>query len=100
MTSKQKRISSKISRNMLSWKHYQFKQILSDKMTRSGGRVIDCSEYYTSKTCTHCGMINHKLKSEKVFACPSCSLVINRDTNGARNIYLKNMNLLSLHLRM
>lgn len=60
-------------------------------MKRTGGELIDCTEEYTSKTCTRCGRINHNLGSNKVFTCASCKLIIDRDINGARNILLKNL---------
>jgi len=95
MTSKQKRISSKTSRAMLTWSHYKFKMLLNYKMERTGGRVIDCQEHYTTKTCSRCGIINHNIKKQKVFACPHCQLTTDRDVNAARNIFLKNEHLLS-----
>jgi putative transposase len=95
MTSKQKRISSKTSRAMLTWSHYKFKELLRYKMERSGGRVIDCKEYYTTKTCSCCGRINHNIKAEKTYECVNCKHVLNRDLNAARNIYLMNEYLLT-----
>lgn len=100
MTSKQKRLNSKTSRSMLTWAHYRFKQMLKYKMERSGGQVIDCTEHYTSKTCTQCGRINHKLTKQKTFICNHCQYSSDRDVNAARNIYLKNEHLLSLHTRL
>ena len=99
MTSKQKRISSKTSRSMLTWSHYKFKKLLENKMKRSGGRVIECQEHYTTKTCSKCGIINHNITKQKVFTCPHCKLETDRDVNAARNIFLKNEHLLSWDLR-
>ena len=99
LTSKQKRISSKVSRAMLTWSHYKFKKMLEYKMQRSGGRAIECTEYYTTKTCSCCGRINHNIIKQKVFTCPQCNLLMDRDVNAARNIYLKNEYLLSWDLR-
>ena len=48
-------------------------------------------EYYTSKTCTKCGNIKHDLKNADIYKCNSCNLKIDRDTNGARNILLRNL---------
>ena len=95
MTSKQKRISSKTTRAMLTWSHYKFKMLLQYKMERTGGRSIECTEYYTTKTCSCCGRINHKIKAQKVFNCPHCKLSTDRDVNAARNIFLKNEHLLT-----
>ncbi|KAF1775710.1 Transposase IS605, OrfB, C-terminal [Phytophthora cactorum] len=70
MTQKQKRISSKTSRAMLKWSHYKFKVMLADKMGRTGGRMIECTEPYTSKTWSRCGRINYTIKKQKTFQCP------------------------------
>ncbi len=95
LTSKQKRISCKTSRRMLTWSHYRFKMLLKYKMERSGGRVVDCGEYFTTQTCSSCGRLNRKVKAKKTYTCKSCNYVLDRDVNAARNIYLMNENLLS-----
>jgi len=51
------------------------------------------NESYTSKTCGRCGNINKELGSSKSYKCSKCHLEIDRDVNGARNIYLKNIGL-------
>ncbi len=93
---KTRNISKKTARSMNIWSHYKFKMMLEYKMNRTGGKLIMCTEEYTSKTCSNCGKINHNLKKSKVFNCEHCKLTIDRDVNGARNIYLKNHKLLSL----
>ncbi|KAF1790796.1 Transposase, putative, helix-turn-helix domain [Phytophthora cactorum] len=70
MTQTQKRISSKTSRAMLTWSHYKFKVMLANKMGRTGGRMIECTEPYTSKTCSRCGRINYTIMKQKMFQCP------------------------------
>lgn len=87
-----RRISSKAVRGMMGWAHYRFKQRLLNKAYSSGGKckVVICKEDYTSKTCTKCGHLNDALGGAKVFVCMTCSLRIGRDSNGARNILLKN----------
>ena len=46
-------------------------------------------EAYTSKTCPSCGTLNKRLRSNKVFNCPNCPYVADRDHNGAFNMILK-----------
>lgn len=90
MTKKKKRkIRTKTARNMLTWSHYRFKQVLKNKAELSGCHVIDVTEEYTSKTCTKCGHIHTKLGGSKVFKCPECGHTILRDYNGALGIMLK-----------
>ena len=74
--------------NMLS--HYQFKEKMIHQCTKLKRELIICSEEYTSKTCTCCGNINRKLGGNKIYNCTNCGISIDRDLNGARNIYLKN----------
>ena len=45
----------------------------------------------TSKTCTNCGWLNHNLSNKDCFKCNKCCIEIDRDTNGARNILLKEL---------
>lgn len=90
MTKKVKRkIRSKTARNMLTWAHYRFKQVLKNKAELSGCQVIDVTEEFTSKTCSSCGHVHHKLGGAKHFKCPNCGHSLLRDFNGAFGIFLK-----------
>lgn len=90
MTKKKKRkIRSKTARNMLTWAHYRFKQVLKNKAELSGCLIVDVTEEFTSKTCTKCGHVHTKLGGSKLFKCPECGHVIGRDLNGALGIMLK-----------
>lgn len=90
MTKKQKRkIRTKTARNMLTWAHYRFKQVLKNKAELSGCQIVDVTEEFTSKTCTKCGHVHSKLGGSKIFQCPECGHTILRDYNGALGILLK-----------
>lgn len=78
-------------KQMLSWSHYGFRERLISKARMMGTTVLVASEHYTSKTCGKCGGINGKLGSNKVFKCPSCNFIADRDVNGARNILLRSI---------
>jgi len=84
-----RKINKKSARQMLTWAHYRFKQIIKHQADKNGSIVVDVSEAYTSKTCGNCGHIHRKLGGSKVFKCPNCRTVIERDLNGARNILLR-----------
>jgi putative transposase len=97
MTNKRNRnINEKTTYKMLTLSHYKFRNLLEHKMNIRNGRLIECGEEYTSKTCGRCGRLNHWLNGDKVFRCPyeECDLVIDRDVNGARNIWIKNYKLI------
>ena len=76
-------------RMMLRLSHYRFRERLIHMANKYGSRVVIWTEEYTSKTCGHCGEINHDLGSSKVFNCPQCHIHLDRDGNGARNICIK-----------
>lgn len=93
---RQRKIRSKTVRQMLTWKHYTFKQLLINKAREYPWvKVVIVNEAYTSKTCTNCGIINEKLGGSKIFKCKHCKMILDRDYNGARNIFLKNMSHIS-----
>ena len=81
-----------VNRRMNTLKHYMFQQRLKNKcelMKYSNMRI--CTEEYTSQTCGVCGVLNKELKTSETFNCKKCKLIIDRDINGARNIYIKNL---------
>lgn len=86
-----RKINSQTVRKMLSWRHFQFRQRLKSKAEEKGCRIYEVSEHYTSKTCGKCGKIHWKLGSNKTFKCPFCQFEIDRDWNGARNIFIMNV---------
>jgi putative transposase len=85
-----RRIHSKTVRQMLVLSHYTFRQRLLHAAKMRGSTVAVMTEEYTSKTCTSCGFVHSGLGSNKVFRCPSCRIVYDRDAGGSRNIFVKN----------
>lgn len=51
--------------------------------------LLLCEEAYTSKTCCKCGAIHKTLGGNKVFKCKACGNVMDRDHNGAINIFIR-----------
>ena len=89
-----RKISSMVSRNMLTWAHFRFREFLKSKAQLSlGVSVIEVNEAYTSKTCGKCGELHEKLGKSKTFECPKCAYTADRDVNGARNILLRHLSL-------
>ena len=83
--------SKKFRRNLLSLRHFHFKEKLKAKSKlKNGCTGIVCTEEYTSKTCGQCGCIVN-IGSNEVFNCNVCFLKIDRDINGARNILIKQL---------
>ena len=90
---KYRNIGKDTARRMYLWAHYKFRELLKYKTALRGGKVVDCTEEYTSKTCSYCGRLNHALGASKTFKCPFCKYEVDRDVGAARNIYLKNHHL-------
>ena len=95
--SKRRKIHKKTVRQMLTLSHYLFKQRLINKSYQFRNcNVVIVDESYTSKTCSNCGKINTKLGGSKTFNCVNegtikgCNMKMDRDVNGARNIFIKN----------
>lgn len=80
--------NKKTNREMCNLAHYKFKERLKYKAKLNNCQVIDCCESYTSKTCTKCGILNN-VGSKKIYKCENCECHIDRDLNGARNIFIR-----------
>ena len=78
---------SKWELQMLS--HYKFRQRLLEFNTVRNISVVD--ESCSSKTCSVCGSYDHNLGIAKTYNCKNCRNTIDRDDNGAVNIYIKKM---------
>jgi putative transposase len=66
----------------------QIRRQLAYKTTWNGKTLIVADRWYpSSKRCSGCGVVKTKLRlSERVFACTTCGLVMDRDRNAARNL--------------
>ena len=70
-----------------NWNLQTFIHLLEYKCKLKGNQVIKVNEAWTSKTCCKCGNINHDLDlSNRQYIC-DCGNDLNRDINGAINIY-------------
>ena len=43
--------------------------------------------YPSSKTCSNCGHVQKMPLSTRIYECPECGMVMDRDLNAAHNIY-------------
>lgn len=75
------------ARQMLDLGHCRFKMLLKWYAKKYGKKVIDCNEAYTSKTYSWNGFINEKLSGKKIIK--DEGMIVDRDINGARNIFIK-----------
>jgi putative transposase len=85
MTSKAKRkIGSKVVRGMMDLCHYKFRLMLTWMAKKYGKTLIEVNEAYTSKTQSWNGKI-----SKAGLTISDGSLIVDRDINGARGIFLR-----------
>jgi len=82
-------INRKTVHNMLSLKHYQFKQILKWYGKKYGKHIVEVNESYTSKTYSWNGFMDENLGNKKTIK--DNNMIVDRDINGARGIYLKQL---------
>ena len=87
VTRQRRQLRSKTVRSMLTWAHFQFKQRLRVVAEQSGKVVIEVNEAFTSKTCSWSGEIVQVGSSEYIRG--SDGLIVHRDVNGARGIFLR-----------
>lgn len=64
----------------------QFTSLLSYKAAWADRRYVAVNPAYTSQDCSRCGH-RHKLSlSDRIYTCPCCGLVVDRDFNASLNI--------------
>ena len=82
-------LSAQLKEIACAYSFYTFRQRLQYKciVKKCNYKVVD--EYYTSKTCSSCSLYNNKLGSDKIFNCPSCKIIFDRDINSCRNMIFK-----------
>ena len=89
---KSSKLNKKTKRKSYGLSFYRFKERLKYKGSIKGNNILIIDESYTSKTCSFCSEIHSNLGSNKIFNCPCCDLLIDRDLNGALGILLKSLN--------
>jgi putative transposase len=76
-----------LNRSILEVGWFQFHQYLTYKLAAAGGELRLVRAAYTSTTCSCCGVIEKtNRKSQAVYECADCGIVMNADTNAAINI--------------
>jgi putative transposase len=78
--------SKTLRKHILHANFSRFMSYLSYKASRAGRRVVKVNPKNTSKTCTECGYVKKDLTlSDRVFSCPKCGWVTDRDYNASLN---------------
>ena len=84
------------AKNYVDTSWYAFTQKLIWKAQFNNCIVVKSDRFYpSSKTCNHCGYINHNLTlKDRKWVCPNCGTEIMRDTNAGKNLRDNAINLL------
>ena len=81
-----------------SWSKF-FAHLLC-KAEEAGREVVRVNPAYTSQTCSACGHRQPMPLSVRVYECPQCGLVIDRDHNGSKNILEEGLKAVGRHSRV
>jgi putative transposase len=92
MIKKGRKIGKMTKRMMTMYAFFRFKTKLEYACRRYGRKLVIVDEAYTSKTCTNCGFLND-LEGQETLVCKGCRIELDRDVNGSRNIFIKNITL-------
>lgn len=67
---------------------HEFVRQLEYKSHMKGGHIFKIGTFFpSSKTCNKCKSVNSKLTlSDRIWTCPTCKSVLDRDINAAKNI--------------
>ena len=76
-----------LSKSIQNAKWYFIRQCFEYKCKRLGINFILADRFYPStKTCSFCGSIKNMKLKERIYCCPHCGLVIDRDINASINL--------------
>jgi len=78
----------------------QFFDLLLSKAEEAGRTVVRVNPAYTSQRCSCCGHIQQMPLSVRIYECPNCGLIIDRDHNGSKNILADALNAVGRHSRV
>ena len=66
----------------------------------AGRTVVTVNPAYTSQRCSCCRHVQEMPLSVRIYECPNCGLVIDRDHNGSKNILEEGLNAVGRHSRV
>ncbi len=93
-------VSRSQRRTHSSWAFGQFTAYLAYKCQERGVPFVLVDPRYTSQTCSRCGHCEKANRhSQSSFLCRSCGFAANADWNGAENIRVKALDVLSAGVR-
>ncbi len=89
--SNMKNRSRKIRKILHRWSYHNLIQKIKYKAKLEGVPTIEVSPRNTSKTCSRCGYVYKRFRNQRLFHCPKCGLIVDRDLNASINIAKKGL---------
>ena len=77
-----------LNRRTNNIKPYLFRMRLLYKAKVANKTVKIVPEHFTTQTCSNCGS-RYKIEDSKIYNCENCKKIFDRDSNSAKNIYMK-----------
>lgn len=90
----------KLSKSIADAAWSQFFELLVSKAEEAGRTVVKVNPAYTSQRCSCCGQVQQMPLSVRIYECPNCGLLIDRDHNGSKNILEDGLNAVGRHSRV
>lgn len=89
--------NSNLTKATIDNSYSMFLEMLDYKMKQNNKKLIKIGMYYpSSKRCNNCGYLNKDLLLiQREWKCPNCGMVLQRDTNSAKNIKEEGLKLIS-----
>ena len=81
-------INKNVKRIASLMRSYVFRERLKYKCSYKNKKLKIINESYTSKTCSTCGHVKKEENKTKIYECLNCKSIMDRDYNGAKNIFL------------
>ena len=81
-------INKNVKRVALLMRSYVFRERLKYKCSYKNKKLKIINESYTSKICSSCGHLKTEINKSKIYNCVNCKSIMDRDYNGAKNIFL------------
>lgn len=86
-----RKIRSKTARQMATWAHYRFRQRLTFKCRQFGCKVARLSTKHTpARRAVVAEMSSGTLEEQRLTSVEPVEQLMDRDVNGAKNIFLRN----------
>ena len=83
------------SKFLRHWAYYDLQTKIQNKAKEAGIEFVKINPRYTSQRCSKCGHIDKDNRpSQAIFKCTRCGFEINADWNAARNISIKDIDLI------